>query len=179
MSESQQVFLDVLSTSMGRKEVDWLSYEAILSEDNFNLFFSLIFGEDKKIAWHACWVIEKVSEQAPELFKREHNQQLVDFTLINRHDGLQRLCLSILLNLPILQPISVEFINRCFEQMVSPKEPVAAQVLSMKMLGRICELEPEFTPELIYSLENTDDSLYSKGYLAAKNNLLKRLRIRM
>lgn len=177
MSETQNTFTKILSANMGRQEVDWLCNEAILNKDTFLQFFRLITGNDKKVAWHACWVLEKVSEKAPELFQKEHNKQLVDFTLINRHDGIRRLCLSILYNLPLCQPISVEFINRCFEQMMSPKETVGVQVLSMKMLGRICEAEPEFIPELISCLENTDDELYSKGYTAAKRNMLKKLRM--
>ncbi len=179
MSENQHTFMEILSANMGKQEVDWLSNEAILSTDTFHMLFRLIFGEDKKTAWHACWVVEKVSEKAPELFQKEHNKQLVDFTLTNRHDGLQRLCLSILYNLPVYLPISVEFINRCFEQMMSPKETVGVQVLSMKMIGRICEIEPEFIPELISCLENVDDALYSKGYIAAKKNMLKRLKVRL
>lgn len=179
MSENQNTFMEVLSANMGKREVDWLCNEAVLNRDTFRLFFQLMFREDTKTAWHSCWVLEKVSRKAPELFQEDQIKILVDFTLTNRHDGIQRLCLSILFNLPLYQPISVEFINNCFERMMSPKETVGVQVLSMKMLGRICDAEPEFIPELISCLENTDAELYSKGYTSAKRNMLKKLKMSM
>lgn len=179
MSDRQALFLEILLSSMGKKEVDWLCSEALLDESAFDFFFSQLKNDNQRIAWHAAWVLEKVSEQSPGHFSNSYNQSLVELSLTNKHDGLQRLILSILLNVPLLQPISVDFINRCFEQMLSPKESVGVQVLSMKILGKVCEIEPDFTPELLSSLENVEDELYTRGYYAAKKNLIKRLNMRM
>ena len=175
MPGRQDIYLGILSSAMGRKEVDWLCSEAMLSSQVFDFFFSQLKNENQKIAWHSAWVLEKASEAQPEIYSDSHYEQLIDFTSTNQHDGLQRLCLSVIFNLPIRQPISVDFINRCFEQMISPKETVGVQVLSMKILDRICTAEPDITPELISTLENTDDGLYSRGFAAAKKNLIKRL----
>ena len=175
MSRKEDIYLDILSSAMGKKEVDWLCSEAMLSSQVFEFFFNQLRNENQRIAWHSAWVLEKVSEAQPELFAETHYAKLIDFTSTNQHDGLQRLCLSIILNLPVRQPISVDFINRCFDQMISPKETVGVQVLSMKILDRICTVESDLTPELISTLENTEDGLYSKGFVAAKKNLIKRL----
>lgn len=149
--------------------------EALHKGHVFDFFFKQLSNKNTDIAWRASWVLEKVSEENPKLFTDWHNRQLVELTTTNRHDSLQRLCLSILFNLPLSLPISVNFVNRCFEQMTSPEETVGVQVLSMKMLARICEVEPEFTQELLSSLQNTDDNLFSKGFAAAKKNTIKRL----
>ncbi|NLI71869.1 MAG: hypothetical protein GX361_03970 [Bacteroidales bacterium] len=152
--------------------------EALHHNHVFDFFFSQIRNKNTDIAWRASWVLEKVSETNPKLFTDYHNRQLLELTTTNQHDSLQRLCLSILFNLPLSLPISVNFVNRCFEQMTSPEETVGVQVLSMKMLARICEAEPAFTQEFLSSLENTDDELFSKGFVAAKKHTIKKLRNR-
>lgn len=179
MSNREAVFLEIFLSPMGKKEVDWLCSEALLDPAVFEFFFEQIRNATPRIAWHAAWVLEKVSEADPDRFTESQNRQLVELTAVNQHDGLQRIVLSILLNIPLLQPISVDFINQCFEKMLSPKETVGVQVLSMKLLEQICVVEPDFKPELFFSLENTDDELYSRGYIAAKKNLLKRLKMNM
>ena len=118
---------------------------------------------------------EKVSEVDHSMFTDEDYRQLIDFTLTNKEDSLQRLCLSVLFNLPFRKPLSVEFINNCFEQMISPKKPVGVQVLSMKILHKICLVEPGFTDELLLSLENLDYFNYSAGFEAARNQVIKSL----
>lgn len=167
-----------LSKRITKQEAEWLRGELLFSSENFNQVFRLIFQKPDNVAWQAAWVCEKVSELSGDMFTDDERQTLTDFTLSNTHTGLQRLCLSILLNLPVIKPVSVEFINNCFEQMISPKQPVGVQVLSMKMLEKICSVEPDFTSELIASLENFDPSNYSAGFVAARKNVLKKLRKR-
>lgn len=163
---------------MGKKEVDWLCSEALLDHTIYEFLFSQLENPNNRIAWHSAWVLEKVSEAAPEFFSESQNLQLIELTAVNRHSGLQRLVLSILLNIPLLQPVSVDFINRCFDQMTSPKETVGVQVLSMKILGKICLAEPDLIPELVSTLENIDDELFSRGFAAAKRKLANRLSVR-
>ena len=59
--------------------------------------------------------------------------------------------------------------------MISPKKPVGVQVLSMKILHKICLVEPGFTDELLLSLENLDYFNYSAGFVAARSQVIKSL----
>lgn len=165
----------VLSKTIGKKEVDMLRTILLNDVGQFEAVFQMIFSTNKKIAWHAAWVIEKVSKKEARFFSDEKNLQLINFVLSNKHPGLQRLCFIILFYLPVYQPVSVEFINLCFEQMLSPRKSVGVQVLSMKMLRKIGMIEKDFIPELIASLENADDNLYSPGFIAAKRKVIKSL----
>ncbi|MFV0392632.1 MAG: hypothetical protein ACK5KP_12260 [Paludibacteraceae bacterium] len=175
--EKAEIFSILSHNSVAKKDIDYLCSLAVQDKDVFDELFELIFKGDGKIDWHAAWAMEKVSEKTPTLFNRQHIARLTLLAIDNRHDSLQRLCLSILVNLPVQNPISSDFINRCFAQMISPKETVGVQVLSMKFLLKIGKIVPEFESEIIVCLENTDDELYSKGYIAAKRNTLKKLKI--
>ena len=168
-------FRDVLAHRLTMEEVHLVRDELISDKEQFADFFQLIFQDPYKIAWQAAWICEKVSEVDVSLFTDEDYHQLIDFTLTNKEDSLQRLCLSVLLNLPLRKPLSVEFINNCFEQMVSPKKPVGVQVLSMKNLHKICLVEPDFADEMLACLENLDYINYSSGFIAARKNVIKSL----
>lgn len=152
--------------------------EALLNHTVFEFLFSQLKNPVERIAWHSAWVLEKASEADLEIFTNPQKLQLIELTAANRHSGLQHLVLSILLNIPLPQPFPVDFINRCLEQMASPKETVGVQVLSMKILEKICLAEPGLIPELISILENIDDKLFSKGFAVAKKNIVKRLSMR-
>ncbi|MHB9055456.1 MAG: hypothetical protein ACYC2P_04795 [Paludibacteraceae bacterium] len=175
MSVDDKMIRAILSKTIGKKEVDMLLNILLNDGGKFEAVFQMIFSTNKKIAWHAAWIIEKVSKRDARFFPEEKNLQLINFVLSNKHPGLQRLCFTILFYLPVCQPVSVEFINLCFEQMLSPRESVGVQVLSMKILRKIGMIEKDFIPELIASLENADDNLYSPGFLTAKTNVIKSL----
>lgn len=177
MLEDKNMIRAVLSENMGKKEVNLLLGILLSDVEQLESVFNMIFEPDERIAWHAAWVIEKVSERDASLISEDKNLHLINFILKNKHQGLQRLCLSILFNLPVYLPVSVNFINLCFDQMLSTRQSVGVQVLSMKMLIKICKIEKDFVPELIALLENAEDSMYSAGFVAAKRNALKSLNI--
>lgn len=142
---------------------------------DFEIVYALIFDEKIKIAWRAAWAIEKISEKHPGWFSDRQISELTELSIKLNHDGLNRLCLSVLLNVKLQNPVSVEFINRCFDCIVSGKFAVAVQVLSMKLLYRICTIEPDLKNELKLTLENIDTSQLSAGYLSARKNILKKI----
>lgn len=143
---------------------------------DFEVVYQLIFDDDNKIAWRAAWACVKISERKPEWFDNNKFNEISTFAISTSPGGLQRSCLSILSHLPLPNPLSVEFINACFDWMISAKSPIAVQALSMKMLCRICKYEPDFKPELLATLENIDIESYSPGCKSTKNNVVKILK---
>lgn len=168
---------DLLAGNIGIKEINAISMVLLQDREQFEQVFEMIFEETQPLAWHAAWVIEKVSEKQPSHITNEQNLRVINLVLTTDHRGLQRLGLSILHNLPVYQPISVEFINRCFDMMLSPKFSVGVQCLAMKVLMKISEVEEDFKSELSVYLENLDDDLYSRGYKACRRNVLKSLNL--
>ena len=160
---------------LSRHFVDQLVQEIFINPADSKIIYQLIFDPEVKVAWRAAWACQKISEVHSEWFGDAQFNELASLAISTVHGGLQRGCLSILLNLPIPNPIQVEFINACFEWMVSPKSPIAVQAISMKILFRICCIEPDFKPELRAYLENVDASAYSAGFNSTRKNVLKLL----
>jgi hypothetical protein len=155
--------------------VDQLVQEIYGTPSSLKIIYQLIFDPEVKVAWRAAWTCQKISETHPEWFNENQFLEIASLAISSLHGGLQRGCLSILNNLPLPNPIPVEFINACFEWMVSPKSPIAVQSLSMKILFRICNLEPDFKSELMAYLENIDPNDYSVGFNTTRKNVLKAL----
>ena len=156
--------------------VDKLALEVYANPDDFETVYKLIFDAEIKVAWRAAWACQKISEKHPGWFSEKHFNDLASLSISTSHGGLQRGCLSVLNNISLPNEIPVDFINSCFEWMVSAKSPIAVQALSMKMLYRICKVEPDFRPELIAYLENINFEDYSPGFKSTRKNALKVLK---
>jgi hypothetical protein len=59
--------------------------------------------------------------------------------------------------------------------MISPKSSIAAQALSMKILVKICQIEPGLKQEMISYLENINYQDYSPGFNSTRKNALNAL----
>ncbi|NDV46563.1 hypothetical protein D0T49_05840 [Paludibacter sp. 221] len=145
------------------------------SPEDFKVVFELMFDENEKTAWHAAWICEKVSETHPDYFSEKSLQRIVELAVSTNYTGLQRLLLSMILNMGLPEDIPVEFINVCFERMVSPKSPTGVQALSMKILFEFSKKVPDFKPELKAYLESVDIENYTAGFVTARKHILKKL----
>lgn len=145
------------------------------SAEDFAAVFELMFDRDERTAWHAAWICEKVSERSPWLFTGLHLARIVELAVATPLTSVQRLSLSMVLNLGLPEEVPVDFINCCFERMVSLKSPVAVQALSMKVLYEFTRREPDFRAELQATLKAVDAEYYTVGYRSARRNILKRL----
>lgn len=164
---------DQLAHPASLRYIDKLVVEIYAEPDLFSSLYRLVFDSDMKIAWKAAWACDKISEQWPDWFTEAQFLELSTLILHTSHSGWQRGCLSILLHLPLPAEIPVDFINFCFDSMISAKSAIAVQALSMKMLLRISQQEPDFALELRAYLENLDTNCYSAGFIATRKNTLK------
>lgn len=164
-----------LANPLSKHFVDHLVENIFTNPADFTIVYKLIFDSEIKVAWRAAWACQKISEKRPEWFSENQFNELANLAISSSHGGLQRGCVSILYNLKLPNPISVELINACFEWMVSPRFPIAVQAYSMKMLYRICQVEPDFKPELKAYLENVSPADYSAGFNSTRKNILKLL----
>lgn len=155
--------------------IDQLVLEVEQNPQDFIVVFQLIFDTDANVAWRAAWACGKIALKHADWFTDNHFMELAALATSTSQGGLHRGCLSILTTISIPKPIPVELLNSCFEWMVSPRFPIAVQALSMKLLYQFCMIEPELIPELRAYLELITPEDYSKGYVAARNKVLKKL----
>lgn len=170
-------YREQLSRPISKNFLDQLVLYIFEHPEDFQLVFQLIFDIDTKVAWRAAWACAKISEKHPDSFTEIQVLEIMGFTVVLSHGGTHRGCLSILSNLPLPNTIPVEFINACFEWMISPKFPIAVQSLSMKILYSICQKESELSFELRAYLENLDFECYSSGFNSTRKNILKKLKV--
>lgn len=173
--EKNTNFRFILSTAKKLHEINQVRDEILQFPEKFDQLFDLIFDHKFKDAWRVAWTVEKIAEKNTTLFSTKNTLKLMEFACTIQKSGLLRSVLSIIINLPLPNEIPVKFINTCFDKMISMKEPVAVQALSMKMLQRIANKEPDFIPEIIVTLENVDTSNVSAGYIAIRRNVLNTL----
>jgi hypothetical protein len=160
---------------LSKRFVDLLVLEVFAHPGDFEIVYQLIFDTEEKVAWRAAWACQKISEKHSEWFSNKHFKELATLAISTNQGGLKRGCLSILNNLPIPVPIPVDLLNACFEWMISPKSPISVQALSMKLLYRICLIEPDLKPELFAYLDNVNYEDYTPGFKSTRKNILKAL----
>ena len=169
-------YREQLLRPLSKNYVDHLVQNIFQNPEDFKILYPLIFDKDLNVAWRAAWACAKVSEKHPEWFAENQILEIMKFTISISHGGVHRGCLSILSNLRFPNSIPVDFINSCFDWMISPKFPVSVQSLSMKILYSICQIEPELSIELKAYLENVDFENYSAGFNSTRKNILRRLK---
>ena len=164
-----------LSRPLSKRYVDNLVLEVFSNPRDFDTVYQLIFDPDEKVRWRAAWACQKISEKHPQWFNDQYFFELANLALSTSHGGLHRGCLSIIKNISLPENIPVEFINACFDWMISPKYPIAVQALSMRILYSVCKRESDFIPEFIAYLESVDVECYSPGFKSTRKNILKLL----
>ncbi|WP_294590867.1 hypothetical protein [uncultured Bacteroides sp.] len=167
-------FRKVLDVPISKLSIDGLVQEICLCPEYLKDIYQLTSDGKQTVSWRAIWVCEKLSEKHPDWFvpmREEIIQRLLDC----KHDGSKRLLMSILYNIPVASPISIELLNYCFDHMLAPQESIGVQALSIRMAYKLCKNEPELLQELRLILENTEADFYSTGVKTTLRNILKKI----
>ncbi len=167
-------FRKVLDVPISKLSIDGLVQEICLCPEYLKDIYQLTSDGKQTVSWRAIWACEKLSEKHPDWFvpmREEIIQRLLDC----KHDGSKRLLMSILYNIPVSSPISIELLNYCFDHMLAPQESIGVQALSIRMAYKLCKNEPELLQELRLILENTEVDFYSTGVKTTLRNILKKI----
>ena len=163
---------DFLLSLLSRRHIDHIAHWATESDANFEEIYRLVFDSDSKTAWRAAWAMEKACELQPALLTPKIPEIIAALPHF-RHHGSKRCLLLAMLRAPLPQPVPVALINICFNWLVSPKESIAVQVNSLKMLDKIAQQEPDLRQEIALCLRG-DLSDYATGYRTAARKWLEK-----
>lgn len=172
--EKADEFRKELDVPISRLSIGGIVQEICLHPEYLKDIYLLTSDEKQIVSWRAIWVCEKLSEVHPDWFVSMYNE-IIHRLISSTHDGSKRLLMSILYNIPISSPISIELLNYCLDHMLAPQESIGVQALSIRMAYMLCKNEPELLQELRLILENSDVDFYSTGVKTTVRNVLKKI----
>lgn len=159
---------------LGKQEI-YLWKELVKKDESlFAEIYRLIYSENPRIAWHAAWVIDHVSEENPSKLK-PYVSELIDKLPGLKSSSLKRHFTRMLLSQEIPEHLLGSLIDVLY-YLLSPEEAIAVRANALQLLYNISMIEPDLKPELISVIEGILEEELTPGMNSKGRNLLKALR---
>ena len=148
-------------------------YQEIKSEGDFLGFARrYVFDEDYHVARSALWGLTKASDGELSQLQVILNE-LIDQAIQTENSSVRRLSLNIIERLKIdEEDLRTDFLDFCFEHMVSIEEYPGIQTLCMKLAYRMCSFYPELMDELKRTIEAMEIDYYKPAVKGLRNKIL-------
>ena len=136
-------------------------YQEIKSKGDFLGFAQrYAFDTDYRVARTALWGLTKAKDEELSELQVIHNE-LIDQAMQTENSSVRRLTLNIIEKLKMNEDdLRTDFLDFCFEHMVSIEEFPGTQTLCMKLAFRMCTFYPELMDELKRTLEAMEIDYY-------------------
>ena len=147
-------------------------YQEIRAEGDFLGFARrYVFDSDYRVARSALWGLTKAKDEELSELQVILNE-LTDQAMQTENSSVRRLTLNIIERLKMDEDdLRTDFLDFCFEHMVSIEEFPGIQTLCMKLAYRMCS----FYPELMNELKRTLEAIEIDYYKPAVKSLRKRI----
>jgi 8-oxo-dGTP diphosphatase len=161
---------------MGMKNAEWVATSAIDNPVIFRKLLEYSYSDDKKLAFHASWVLTKVCDKYPEIIFPFLPEIIKDLGKIDNESSLRSLLRII--SMSDLKEISSVYhgvlADHCFDSLKSGFSAIAVKAYSMEILYKLALIYPELANELSASINMLQDD-GSAGIIARGRIILKRL----
>ena len=118
------------------------------------------FDTDYRVARSALWGLTKATNEELSALQAILNE-LIDQAMQTDNSSVRRLTLNIIERLKMNEDdLRTDFLDFCFEHMVSIEEFPGIQTLCMKLAFRMCTFYPELMDELKRTLEAMEIDYY-------------------
>ena len=136
-------------------------YQEIKAKGDFLGFAQrYAFDTDYRVARTALWGLTKAKDDELSELKVMYNE-LIDQAMQTENSSVRRLTLNIIEKLKMDEDdLRTDFLDFCFEHMVSIEEFPGTQTLCMKLAFRMCTFYPELMDELKRTLEAMEIDYY-------------------
>ena len=148
-------------------------YREVRAESNFLGFaHRYVFDSDYRVARSALWGLTKATnEELSEL--QVILNELIDQALQTKNSSVRRLTLNIIERLKMEEDdLRTDFLDFCFEHMVSFEELPGIQTLCMKLAYRMCSFYPELMDELKRTIEAMEIDYYKPAIKCLRKRIL-------
>lgn len=138
---------ELLSDTLHKEDVN--RFASIIGEDyaQFQKLYKLIRSEDSSLSRKATWIVSKVSNVHPEWFEPLRKEMLELIQTPGMVHGTVRQLLYVFNEIPMEDPIDVELLDFCLNNMFNPQYEPGIQSLCLKIAHRRCLTEPELQRE--------------------------------
>ena len=148
-------------------------YQEIKSKGDFLSFAQrYAFDTDYRVARTALWGLTKAKDEELSELQVIHNE-LIDQAMHTDNSSVRRLSLNIIERLNMNEDdLRTDFLDFCFEHMVSIEEFPGIQTLCMKLAYRMCTFYPELMDELKRTLEALEIDYYKPAVKCLRKRIL-------
>ena len=148
-------------------------YQEIKAEGDFLSFARrYVFDDDYRVARSALWGLTKASNKELSELQALLNE-LINQSMQTENSSLRRLTLSIIERLKMAEEdLRTDFLDFCFEHMVSMEELPGTQTLCMKLAFRMCQFYPELMDEFIRTIEAMEIDYYKPAVKGLRKKIL-------
>ena len=135
------------------------------------------FSQDYRVARSALWGLTKATDEEEAQLQVMLNE-LIEQAIQTDNSSVRRLSLNIIERLKMEEEdLRTDFLDFCFEHMVSIEEFPGIQTLCMKLAYRMCSFYPELMGEMKRTLEAMEIEYYKPAVKSLRNKILKRIGI--
>ena len=130
------------------------------------------FDSDYRVARNALWGLTKATDEELAELQVMLNE-LIDQAMQTENSSVRRLTLNIIERLKMDEDdLRTDFLDFCFEHMVSIEELPGIQTLCMKLAYRMCAFYPELMDELKRTLEAMEIDCYKPAVKGLHEKIL-------
>lgn len=131
-----------------------------------------VFDSDYRVARSALWGLTKATNEELSALQAIINK-LIDQAMQTENSSVRRLTLNIIERLKMNEEdLRTDFLDFCFEHMVSIEEFPGIQTLCMKLAYRMCTFYPELMDELKRTIEAMEIDYYKPAVKCLRKRIL-------
>ena len=131
-----------------------------------------VFDKEYRVARSALWGLTKATDEELSVLQVLLNE-LIDQAMQTENSSVRRITLNIIERLTLEEDdLRTDFLDFCFEHMVSIEEFPGIQTLCMKLAYCMCSLYPELMEELKRTLEAIEIDYYKPAVKCLRKRIL-------
>lgn len=148
-------------------------YQEVKAEGDFVGFsHRFVFSSDYRVARSALWGLTKADKTELSQLEPMLND-FIDLAMQAENASVRRLSLNIVERLSMAEDdLRTDFLDFCFDRMVSIEEFPGIQAVCMKLAFRMCQFYPELADELRRTLEAMEIDYYKPAVKGVRKRIL-------
>ena len=148
-------------------------YQEVKSEGDFLGFARrYAFNDDYRVARSALWGLTKASKEELKQLQVILDD-FINLAMQTDNSSVRRLALNVIKRLELKEDeFRTDFLDFCFEHMISLDEFPGIQSVCMKLAFRMCKFYPELMDELKRILKSMDIEYYKPAVKGVRSKIL-------